>query len=105
MLELRETGVLRLTWEAAMDPEGMYGYEVFRSVNDGPFLHLTSSTTSTHMEEGALAGNRYLYFVRPYDLAGNRGPNSNIAEITITPGFEVPSGRAIALDGQAVIET
>jgi hypothetical protein len=82
----------------------MYGYEVFRSINDGPFTHLTSSRTTSHVDEHALAGNRYAYFVRPYDLAGNRGPNSNRTEITISPGFEVPPNRTIALDGKAVAE-
>jgi 2,4-dienoyl-CoA reductase-like NADH-dependent reductase (Old Yellow Enzyme family) len=102
---LRESGQLRLTWESAIDPEGMYGYEVFRSVNNGPFAHLISSKTTSHVDDYALAGNRYAYFVRAYDLAGNRGSNSNVAEITIAPGFDVPLDRTIALDGEAVIET
>ena len=101
---LRESGQLRLTWEIALDAEGMYGYEVFRSINDGPFTHLTSSKTTSHVDEHALAGNRYAYFVRPYDLAGNRGPHSNTAEITLVPGFDVPSDRTIALDGKVVVE-
>jgi 2,4-dienoyl-CoA reductase-like NADH-dependent reductase (Old Yellow Enzyme family) len=100
----RENGQLRLTWEAAIDDEGLYGYEVFRSINDGPFAHLASSLTTSHVEAHALAGNRYAYCVRPYDLAGNRGPKSNLAEITIPPGFEVPPDRTIALDGKVVVE-
>lgn len=101
-IALRDSGQLRLTWEGAMASGGMYGYEVFCSINGGPFAHLTSSKTCTHVHEQALAGNRYAYFVRPYDLAGNRGPQSNTAEIIITPGFEAPPDGRLALDGKVV---
>jgi len=101
-LELRENGRLRVDWEAAADNEGMYGYEVFRSVNDGPYAHLTSSRSTAHVDEQALAGNKYSYFVRPYDLAGNRGPQSNVAEVVVNPDFGLPDGVSIALDGKVI---
>ena len=101
---IRENGQLRLTWEKAIDPQGVYGYEIFRSVNGGAFAHLTTSKTASHVEEYALAGNTYTYFVRPYDFAGNRGVDSNETTIEIPPGFEVPTGKGISLDGEVEAE-
>jgi hypothetical protein len=83
----------------------MYGYEIYRSVNGGPFNHITSSRTCIGADDHALAGNRYAYFVRPFDLAGNHGPDSNIVEITVEPEFQVPPDRDIGLDGQVEAET
>jgi len=97
--KLNENGQVRLTWRAALDPLGVYGYEIFRAVNDGPFVHLTSSLTTSHVDEYALTGNRYAYFVRAYDFAGNRSKISNTANIIILPGFAVPEGRSLTLDG------
>ena len=94
-----ENGQLRLTWQAARDPQGVYGYEIFRSVNEGPFIHLTSSLTTNHVDEQALAGNRYRYYLRAYDFAGNRSANSNTASLDIAPGFELPPGASLRLDG------
>jgi len=102
--KLNENGQVRLTWRAAMDPQGVYGYEIFRAVNEGPFVHLTSSMTASHVEEYALAGNRYAYYVRAYDFAGNRSPDSNIAEITLDPRFSVPEGKTLELDGRVEAE-
>jgi dimethylglycine catabolism A len=101
---LNENGQVRLTWRAAQDPQGVYGYEIFRSVNDGPFVHLTSSLTTNHVDEYALAGNRYSYFLRAYDFAGNRSADSNTARIEIEPGFELPPGADLRLDGDVEAE-
>ncbi len=97
---LTGSGQVRLAWQPAEDPEGLYGYEIFRAVNDGPWAHLTSSLTASHVDEYALAGNRYAYFVRAYDFAGNRSEPSNTASVTLAPGFAVPPGRSLTLDGQ-----
>ncbi len=101
---LNENGQVRLTWQAASDPQGVYGYEIFRSVNAGPFVHLTSSLTAGHVDEYALAGNRYAYFVRAYDFAGNRSEDSRAAAIDVPARFEVPGGRSLRLDGQVEAE-
>jgi 2,4-dienoyl-CoA reductase-like NADH-dependent reductase (Old Yellow Enzyme family) len=98
-LKLTENGLVRLTWQAALDPQGVYGYEIFRAVNHGPFVHLTSALTPSHVDEYALAGNRYGYFIRAYDFAGNRSAESAPAEIVVNPGFAVPEGHSLALDG------
>jgi 2,4-dienoyl-CoA reductase-like NADH-dependent reductase (Old Yellow Enzyme family) len=95
-----ESGQVRLTWTAAYDPQGIYGYEVFRAVNDGPFVHLTSSLTTSHVDLHALAGNKYRYCVRAYDFAGNRSAPSGIAELEIQPKYTAAQGRALNLGGQ-----
>jgi hypothetical protein len=82
----------------------VYGYEIFRAVNAGPFVHLTSSLTASHVDEYALAGNRYRYYVRAYDFAGNRSADSNITEIVLEPGFVVPPDRMLRLDGDVEAE-
>lgn len=101
---LNENGQVRLSWKPALDAQGVYGYEIFRAVNDGPFVHLTSSMTAGHVDEYALAGNRYRYYVRAYDFAGNRSADSNIAGIMFEPGFRIPEGRTLHLDGDVEAE-
>src|SRR3990172_274162 len=97
--KLNENGQVRLGWKPALDPKGVYGYEIFRAVNEGAFVHLTSSMTASHVDENALAGNCYRYFVRAYDFAGNRSIDSNVAEIRVEPRFAVPEDRTLRLDG------
>ena len=79
------SGRIVLTWKGARDGDGMYGYQVFRSEDGGPFVHYASlRARSTRFEDGrVLSGHRYGYFVRPYDLAGNRGPQSETVDIAI----------------------
>jgi hypothetical protein len=74
-----------LQWKAATDNEALYGYQVFRAEGDNLYLHYASVRgQSTRFEDGrAVAGARYRYFIRPYDLAGNRGPASPSVEIVM----------------------
>ncbi len=106
-VEIKESGRVRLKWEKAVDRHAMYGYEVFRSVNGGPFSHVNShkATATVNVDDDALAGNRYAYFVRPFDLAGNRGADSNIAEVTVAPKFEGLPDKEIVLDGRVEAQT
>ena len=82
--EYREGHVL-LRWAAAKDNEAMYGYQVFRAEGDGVLLHHSSArAASTRFEDGrVLGGVTYRYALRPYDLAGNRGPMSPSVAIAI----------------------
>jgi 2,4-dienoyl-CoA reductase-like NADH-dependent reductase (Old Yellow Enzyme family) len=102
--ELRPNGQLRLTWEDATDNDGVYGYEIFRAVNDGPFGHLTSATINSHVDAYALAGNRYGYAIRAYDYAGNRSAESNRVWAEIPASYPLPEGTDLALDGQVEAE-
>jgi hypothetical protein len=56
------------------------------------------------VDEYALAGNRYAYHVRAYDLAGNRSDRSDTVEIFVAPGFAVPADAELALDGAVEAE-
>jgi dimethylglycine catabolism A len=97
--ELRPGGHVRLEWDAATDPQGVYGYEIFRAVNDGPFVHLTSGSITSHVDAFALAGNRYGYQVRAYDFAGNRSEPSPTVSVDVPAGFDLPPDTSLALDG------
>jgi hypothetical protein len=74
-------GRVLLRWSAATDNEGMYGYEVRRSDDGAPFVHTSSVRgVSQRFEDTRVApGRTYAYALRPYDLAGNRGPESRVA--------------------------
>ena len=95
---LQANGRVRLNWSEAEDDEGIYGYEIFRAVNDGPFAHLTSSTTNRHNDMEALAGNQYHYQIRAYDYAGNRSEPSSAATVAIPLPVHLPEG-SLRLDG------
>ena len=79
----RDNGRVRVEWETAEDEYGVYGYEIFRAVNDGEYVHLSSSSTNRYTDENALAGNRYRYMIKAYDFAGNRSVESKPAIIDI----------------------
>jgi hypothetical protein len=83
--EYKEGRVL-LKWRAATDNEAVYGYQVFRAEGEGAILlHLASArAASTRFEDArVIGGSTYRYAVRPYDLAGNRGPMSETIELRI----------------------
>ncbi len=71
-------GRVLLRWHAASDNEAVYGYQVLRAERDGILLHYASVRAGSLRYEDArvVTGMRYRYAVRPYDLAGNRGPVS-----------------------------
>jgi hypothetical protein len=77
--ECKEGRVL-LRWSAATDNEAVYGYQVFRAEGDVPLAHHASvRALSTRYEDArVVTGATYRYAVRPYDVAGNRGPMSAI---------------------------
>lgn len=80
-------GRVLLRWHAASDNEAMYGYQVFRGEGEGSILrhHASVRAASTRYEDArVVSGERYRYAVRPYDLAGNRGPLSEIVDVAVT---------------------
>lgn len=99
--ELRRGGNIRLSWTPAVDPQGVYGYELFRAVNDGPFVHLTSGTAASQVDAFALAGNRYGYYVRAYDFAGNRSAPSPVTWVEVASDYALPGATDLRLDGEA----
>jgi hypothetical protein len=81
-----EAGRVLVRWHAATDNEEVYGYELLRAEGDGLLLHYASvRAASLRFEDGrVISGMRYRYAIRPYDLAGNRGPLSPSVEVVPT---------------------
>jgi 2,4-dienoyl-CoA reductase-like NADH-dependent reductase (Old Yellow Enzyme family) len=80
-----QEGHVLLRWSTAKDNEALYGYQLFRAEGDGVLLHHSSiRAASTRFEDPrVLGGMTYRYALRPYDLAGNRGPMSPTVSVTI----------------------
>ncbi len=83
-----KSGLVLLRWKAASDPEGMYGYQVFRgerTATGGALVHHASvrALSARYEDARVVPGATYRYAVRPYDLAGNRGPMSATVEVTV----------------------
>jgi hypothetical protein len=78
-------GRVVLRWNPATDNEAIYGYEVMRARGDGILLHAASvrGVSQRWEDAGVLAGETYRYSVRPYDLAGNRGPMSATISVAV----------------------
>jgi hypothetical protein len=77
-------------WHSATDNEEVYGYEVMRSQADvdGPSseLHHHASVRAGSLryeDTRVVSGMTYTYAVRPYDLAGNRGPLTASAVVRV----------------------
>jgi len=97
--EYKEGRVL-LRWSAATDNVAVYGYQVFRAEGDGMLLHYSSTRAASARFEDArvLGGTTYRYALRPYDLAGNRGPMSatvtvRVPDEHVSPDWEVRVAR------------
>lgn len=81
-------GRVLLRWRAATDNEAVYGYQVFRGervATGGALVHHASvRALSTRYEDSrVVTGGEYLYAVRPYDLAGNRGPMTDAVAVRV----------------------
>ena len=81
-------GRVLLRWKAATDNEATYGYQVFRAepiATGGALVHHASvRALSTRYEDARVVpGGTYRYAVRPYDLAGNRGPMTPAVEVVV----------------------
>jgi 2,4-dienoyl-CoA reductase-like NADH-dependent reductase (Old Yellow Enzyme family) len=78
-------GRVLLRWKAATDEGGMYGSQVFRAEDDMLLLHHASVRALSARYEDARVrpGATYRYAVKPYDLAGNRGPMSATVGVTV----------------------
>ncbi len=92
-----DDGRVLLDWAAATDNEGVYGYQVLRGEGEGPLVHLGSTrAASTRFEDAGVAGGvTHRYAIRPYDLAGNLGPLSPEANVS------VPHRRSLPMEVEA----
>ena len=100
-------GRVLVRWRAATDNEMIYGYQIMRGENRGPLVHYASVRgASTRYEDlRVIGGAAYAYAVRPYDLAGNRGPLCPSVQVMI-PNEHVPatdpSGQKLPRDPGAI---
>jgi 2,4-dienoyl-CoA reductase-like NADH-dependent reductase (Old Yellow Enzyme family) len=81
------TGQIYLEWNEATDNEAIYGYEIFRREDDGEFERLHAIKRTHFYDIQVVGGRRYTYFVRAYDLAGNRSEQSNETTVEL-PGLD-----------------
>jgi hypothetical protein len=107
-------GRVLLRWKAATDNEVVYGYQVFRAeVAAGggaellslPMTHFASVRgASTRFEDArVIGGTAYTYAVRPYDLAGNRGPLTPSVKVVVPNEHVAPADEPkVAKDPGAV---
>ena len=95
---LVRSGNIRLSWKLATDNEAVMGYEVWRSDDAGKsFAHVYSITTSMWTDHLAAAGNAYQYYIRAYDLAGNKSLPSNTVDAELPLEVALPPApKAIA---------
>jgi hypothetical protein len=94
-----------LRWKAATDNEVVYGYQVFRAEGGLPMSHYASVRgASTRFEDArVIGGASYTYAVRPYDLAGNRGPLTPSARVAVPEEHVAPADEpGVAKDPGAV---
>ena len=80
---VESTGRVQLKWNHATDDVAVYGYEIHRSADGSAFDHLNSVKGVFFVDDDVMGGVRYRYWVRAYDLAGNRTPGSNVAEVVL----------------------
>ena len=81
-------GRVHLRWDEARDEEAIYGYEIYRADGGGPFEHVNSVKGTTYVDRDVVGGRPYRYFVRAYDLAGNRSARSSVEEIRLASAKE-----------------
>lgn len=67
-------GRIDLKWRAATDNEQVYGYDIWRSANDGEFERIDAvpAPVTRYQDGSSIKGVPYRYYVQGYDLAGNR---------------------------------
>jgi len=99
LVATEESGRVHLFWKPAADAEGVYGYEILRSENGEPAVHLTTVRGCSYNDYDVVAGVPYLYRVRAYDLAGNRSEESDPAEAVLS--YPEAARRRMAETGSA----
>ncbi len=83
--------VVHLSWSR---PSGeIYDYEIYRSNTAlGLFSKIGTTRSTTYRDNSVSPGNEYAYTVKAVDTAGNEGPSSNAATVSIPsdePGGDV----------------
>jgi dimethylglycine catabolism A len=78
-------GRISLSWQAATDNEGIYGYDIWRAEGRGEYVRLDAvpSPLTKYHDNAVIAGVVYRYYVAGYDYAGNRTQNTEPVEVRI----------------------
>lgn len=78
-------GRVSLKWGAATDNEAVYGYDIWRATAQAEFERIDAipAPVTAYHDATAVAGLKYRYFVKAYDLGGNRSPASNLVEAAL----------------------
>ncbi len=84
LVATEQIGRVHLFWKPAADGEMVYGYEILRAESGGEPVHLTTVKGCSYNDYDVVAGVRYTYRVRAYDLAGNRSEPTEPAEIILS---------------------
>lgn len=84
-------GAAHLKWSKA---EGAAGYDVYRADDDGNMTCIEASKVTRWPDRTVLAGMRYRYYVRAYDISGRAGPPSN--SVVVEPPVPDFGGRDAA---------
>ncbi|MCC6464283.1 MAG: NADH:flavin oxidoreductase [Planctomycetes bacterium] len=78
-------GRIQLRWSPAEDPEGVYGYDIWRN---GERIDAVPSAVTMYHDGAAVSGIRYTYWVEAYDMGGNRSGATNQVEIELSSQLE-----------------
>jgi hypothetical protein len=87
-------GTAQLAWSPASDNTGVARYNGYRSTSPGfaaTDAFRVGSTASTGYVDAGLASGTYYYAVRAVDAAGNVGPASGEAGVSVTADTAAPS--------------
>jgi 2,4-dienoyl-CoA reductase-like NADH-dependent reductase (Old Yellow Enzyme family) len=86
-------GRVLVRWKGATDNEQVYGYQIFRAEGSGELAHHASTRAQSNRFEDprVIGGETYAYAVRPYDLAGNRGPLTGRVAVTVPEEHVAPA--------------
>jgi 2,4-dienoyl-CoA reductase-like NADH-dependent reductase (Old Yellow Enzyme family) len=72
-----------LTWNAAKDNEGIYLYDIYRSVEGQPFEHHHMSKYNHFYDTEIVGGDELAYYVVARDFAGNCSEKSETVKIAV----------------------
>lgn len=97
---LARTNQIRLNWEKATDNEEVAGYEIWRSEDGGKnFSHLYSVQVTMYTDNLTMSGRQYAYYIKAYDLAGNKSAPSNIVKADVPLRIDLLAQPAGAVQG------
>jgi hypothetical protein len=63
----------------------VYGYDIWRAVEQGEYERIDAipAPVTAYHDTTAVGGLQYRYYVKAYDLGGNRSPASNVVQATL----------------------